>query len=126
MLYCCRKHLFLQTHWLGIKNCYTINRLVTFKSSLPNGGNQHQDYDCSCENKRLMEISQDVGHRNIVFIRFNPDDYIRADGNKVSSCWEQNGKGVCKIKKKKGMNCVNALVFYLTQSHIGLFIAQTK
>ena len=49
--------------------------------------NQHQDYDCSCENKRLMEISQDVGHRNIVFIRFNPDDYIRADGTKVTSCW---------------------------------------
>ena len=63
--------------------------------------NQHQDYDCSCENKRLMEISQDVGHRNIVFIRFNPDDYIRADGTKVTSCWGPNGKGVCEIKKKK-------------------------
>ena len=37
--------------------------------------NQHIDYDCSCENKRIMELSQDVGHRPIVFIRFNPDDY---------------------------------------------------
>ena len=63
--------------------------------------NQHQDYDCSCENKRLMEISQDVGHRNIIFIRFNPDDYIRADGTTVTSCWGQNGKGVCEVKKKK-------------------------
>ena len=63
--------------------------------------NQHQDYDCSCENRRLMEISQDVGHRNIIFIRFNPDDYIRADGTKVTSCWGQNDKGVCEIKKKK-------------------------
>jgi hypothetical protein len=36
--------------------------------------NQHTDYDCSCENKRLMEISQDIGHRPVIFIRFNPDD----------------------------------------------------
>ena len=25
--------------------------------------NQHDQYDCSCENKRLMQISQDVGHK---------------------------------------------------------------
>ena len=37
--------------------------------------NQHNDYDSTCENKRLMELSKDVGHRNIIFIRFNPDDY---------------------------------------------------
>jgi hypothetical protein len=37
--------------------------------------NQHVAYDCSCENKRIMELSQDVGHRPIVFIRFNPDGY---------------------------------------------------
>ena len=33
--------------------------------------NQHT----TCENKRLMELSQDVGHRPIVMIRFNPDEY---------------------------------------------------
>ena len=36
--------------------------------------NQHTDYDCSCENKRIMELSQDLGHRPIIFIRFNPDN----------------------------------------------------
>ena len=36
---------------------------------------KHAEYECSCENKRIMEISQDVGHRPIVFIRFNPDGY---------------------------------------------------
>ena len=36
---------------------------------------QHIDYDCTCENKRLMQLSQDVGHCSIVFIRFNPDVY---------------------------------------------------
>ncbi len=62
--------------------------------------NQHQDYNCSCENKRLMLLSQDVGHRSIIFIRFNPDDYITKDG-KVTSCWGLNGKGICTVKKTK-------------------------
>ena len=37
--------------------------------------NQHNNYDCSCENKRLMELAQDLGHRSMVVIRFNPDAY---------------------------------------------------
>jgi hypothetical protein len=41
--------------------------------------NQHIDYDCSCENKRIMELSQDLNHRPIIFIRFNPDDYLIKD-----------------------------------------------
>jgi hypothetical protein len=39
-----------------------------------------------------MEISQDVGHRPIVFIRFNPDDYIDLNGKKIKSCWTPNKK----------------------------------
>jgi hypothetical protein len=46
--------------------------------------NKHSSYDCSCENKRLMLLSQDVGHRPIVFLRFNPDDYIDEAGNKIN------------------------------------------
>ena len=62
--------------------------------------NQHQDYDCSCENKRLMELSQDVGHRPLIFIRFNPDEYLSKEG-KVTSCWSLNGQGICTVKKTK-------------------------
>lgn len=62
--------------------------------------NQHNDYDCSCENKRLMEISQDVGHRPIVFIRFNPDEYINEKGKKIKSCWKYNKNGVMKVDPK--------------------------
>lgn len=39
--------------------------------------NQHRSYDCSCETKRIMELSRERGHRPIVFIRFNPDEYIK-------------------------------------------------
>ncbi len=62
--------------------------------------NQHTDYDCTCENKRTMELSQDVGHRAIVFIRFNPDDYVDGD-KKVTSCWGLNKLGICNVKKTK-------------------------
>jgi hypothetical protein len=63
--------------------------------------NKHDTYDCSCENKRLMEISQDVGHRPVVFIRFNPDNYLNKDGKKISSCWKVNGYGVMQVSKTK-------------------------
>ena len=68
--------------------------------------NQHTDYDCSCENKRLMELSQDVGHRPIVFVRFNPDAYMASSAGpagprSVTSCWGNNKSGVCVVKKTK-------------------------
>jgi hypothetical protein len=63
--------------------------------------NKHSTYDCSCENKRLMLLSQDVGHRPIVFIRFNPDGYIDHEGITVKSCWKLNQLGVMKIIKTK-------------------------
>lgn len=62
--------------------------------------NQHEDYDNSCENKRLMEISQDLNFRPIIFIRFNPDGYVKNKAN-VQSCWSTNTKGLCVIKKNK-------------------------
>ena len=64
--------------------------------------NQHRSksYDCSCQNKRVMELSQDLGHRPIIFIRFNPDDYEK-DGTNITSCWGQNKKGICVVKKSK-------------------------
>jgi hypothetical protein len=63
--------------------------------------NQHQRYENICENKRLMEISQDLAHPNIIFIRFNPDDYIDKDNKKISSCWKINKEGVCVLKNNK-------------------------
>ena len=54
--------------------------------------NQHIDYDCSCENKCTMQLSKDVNHRPIIFIRFNPDDYL-IEHKKIPSCWTLNSKG---------------------------------
>ena len=62
--------------------------------------NQHNDYNCSCENVRMLEISRDLGHRPIVFIRFNPDKYIE-NGKSITSCWGMNKNGFCVVKKSK-------------------------
>jgi len=61
---------------------------------------QHTNYENICENRRMMELSQDLGHRPIIFIRFNPDSYIN-NGLKITSCWEFNKKGISYIKKNK-------------------------
>ena len=63
--------------------------------------NQHERYDCSCENKRLMEISRDVGHRPLLFLRFNPDEYLKRDNTKVTTCWRTNRQGVMAVAKTK-------------------------
>lgn len=60
--------------------------------------NQHKNYEEICENKRLMMISQDIQHRNLVLIRFNPDSYIE-NGKIHQSCWTKNNNGTCTIKK---------------------------
>jgi len=63
--------------------------------------NKHTDYDCSCEHKRLMELSRDVGHRPIIFIRFNPDEYVDKNGKKIKSCWKLNKNGIMSILSSK-------------------------
>jgi hypothetical protein len=59
---------------------------------------QHRNYEEICENKRLMMISQDIQHRNLVLIRFNPDGYEK-NGIKKLSCWNKNKDGLCTLKK---------------------------
>ena len=44
-----------------------------------------------------MEISQDLQHRPIVLIRFNPDSYRDQVGILVNSCWQLNKIGVMSI-----------------------------
>lgn len=82
--------------------------------------NQHTDYDCSCDNKRIMELSQDLGHRPIVFIRFNPDAYDNK-GVSISSCWGNNKKGICVVKKSKQNEWIERLT--VLGEHINYWIA---
>lgn len=55
---------------------------------------QHAKYDTTCENKRLMEISQDIAHRPLIMLRINPDGYVKENGQKIHSPWKFDGLGV--------------------------------
>ena len=70
---------------------------------------KHNSYDCSCENKRIMEISQDLDHRPVIFIRFNPDGYINMDEEKIESCWGTLKTGIDTVKKEKKEEWENRL-----------------
>jgi len=65
--------------------------------------NQHSGY--SCENKRIMELSQDFSenniHRPIVVIRFNPDSYVDSNNQKIESCWKAGKDGILRINNKE-------------------------
>jgi len=66
--------------------------------------NKHTSYDCSCENKRLMELSYDVQHKPIVFIRFNPDAYKNSFGTRITSCWKVSKSGLITVVKADEWN----------------------
>ncbi len=51
--------------------------------------NQHvSESSYPCENKRMMEIYQDIGYPAHRFVRFNPDKYVDSEGKKVPSCFQ--------------------------------------
>lgn len=54
--------------------------------------NQHSQkfYDKNCENKRIMELFQDLGSRPLIVIRFNPDEYVDQYGIKQKSCFSKH------------------------------------
>ena len=62
--------------------------------------NQHKTYD-NCELKRINLLFEDLGDRHIIFIRFNPDDYLDKDNNKITSCWGIDRNGLSSVKKTK-------------------------
>ncbi len=71
--------------------------------------NKHTDYDTSCEHKRMMQISKDLGHRPIIFIRFNPDSYVNKEGKRTPSCWKLGKDGILRVPDKQKNNWNNRL-----------------
>lgn len=63
--------------------------------------NQHDTYDCTCENKRMMQVFQDLGNRPLVLIRFNPDAYFNNNERKIKSCFIYSEKlGLPRVNTK--------------------------
>ena len=64
--------------------------------------NQHETYDCTCENKRLMTLFRDLGSRPLVMIRFNPDGYETRSGKHIKSCFVyKNKNGLPSVRNEE-------------------------
>jgi hypothetical protein len=59
--------------------------------------NQHKNYEC--ENKRTMQLFEDLGNRPLIMIRFNPDIYTE-NKKKIEGCFKPLTK-IEDIHKKK-------------------------
>lgn len=70
----------------------------------------HHGYDPMCANRRTMELSQDIGHRPMVIIRFNPDSYRETDVTKVPSCWSTaKDTGLHRVPERQKTNWMRRL-----------------
>lgn len=58
---------------------------------------------CSCENKRMMSLMEDIGMRPIVFIRLNPDAFTDATGKKHKSCFAISKSGKLVVSDKAAL-----------------------
>jgi hypothetical protein len=67
--------------------------------------NQHANYSCENENKRIMELSKDFNHRLIIFIRMNPDSYIDKNNKKIQSCFVvKKDTGKVEVRSEKELD----------------------
>jgi len=61
---------------------------------------QHGGYDDVCEHRRMMEIYKDIQFCNTIFVRFNPDGFVK-NNQKTPSCWTINKYGVAVVKHEE-------------------------
>ena len=72
--------------------------------------NEHKSYDDTCNNRRTMELSQDVNHRPIIFIRLNPDSY-KLNGIRIKGSFSLTKKtGELKVVKKEFNKRLDSLI----------------
>ena len=69
--------------------------------------NKHNGY--SCENKRTMELFQDLGNRPIIILRFNPDSYKNEHGNIINGCFKTTANIQNSIQLKEWSNRIDKL-----------------
>jgi hypothetical protein len=70
---------------------------------------EHQHMNYACEQRRMHELYEDIGFRNIVFLRFNPDGY--QEGNKkYRSPFEYSATGAVHIQTEEFNRRMNTLL----------------
>ena len=61
---------------------------------------ENQHYNYSCEEKRMVELYEDIGFRKIVFLRFNPDGY-KEGRKKYPSPFRHTPTGILSLHQKE-------------------------
>jgi hypothetical protein len=69
--------------------------------------NRHINY--ICEQKRMVEIYEDLGFRKVVFIRFNPDGYSLGS-EKYTSPFSYTKTGIINVNKKEMKRRITELI----------------
>ena len=59
--------------------------------------NQHQWYDKDYEKNRISDFLNYFSTKPIIFIYFNPDEYINMTGTKIKSCWYYDSNNLLYI-----------------------------
>jgi hypothetical protein len=72
--------------------------------------NRHMNYEC--EQKRMMQLYEDIGFRNIVFLRFNPDGYQEGD-KKYCSPFEYTPTGAVHVDMTEFNRRMEQLMVYI-------------
>ncbi len=86
----------------GLLDCLTHSVIIEIDED------QHVGYESMCDNRRTMELFNDLGRRPIVFIRLNPDKYS-LDGKITKGCFRQNKNGDLSLNKKEFARRFDAL-----------------
>jgi hypothetical protein len=68
--------------------------------------NRHVNY--SCEERRMVELYEDVGFRKIIFLRFNPDGY-KEGTHKYISPFRYTRSGILHIDETEFNRRINKL-----------------
>ena len=69
--------------------------------------NRHSNY--SCEEKRMVELYEDIGFRKIIFLRFNPDGYTEGK-KKYASPFRYTPTGILSLNQSEFDRRMTALV----------------
>ena len=86
----------------GLLDCLTHSIIIEIDED------QHVGYETLCDNRRTMELFDDLGQRPIVFIRLNPDKYS-LDGKTTRGCFIQTKDGNLKTMPTEFGNRFSAL-----------------
>lgn len=60
--------------------------------------NQHKSYNCLCEQTRMINLHQHYGGVPVLFVRYNPDEYIDKNGIHIKDLKKRESKLIDFLK----------------------------